>query len=148
MTSESNTTDRLENKLEEQIGELEEQLKEVKKKAEISRTEWKRYREGGRIYPPVFMDEEIGLLDITTPCKHKFKVKDYAGYPFIEIRECFQPAPGNLRELENRRVHFYAKNITDYIRLLKKAERAINKATIDAEKEAENDKKKGMAAYD
>ena len=33
MTSESNTTDRLENILEEQIGELEEQLKEVKKKS-------------------------------------------------------------------------------------------------------------------
>ena len=96
--------------------------------------EWDRYWAGNRSYPPIFEDRAIGTVEITRYEIHKFKINDYGGYPYIEIRTCYKPDVGTLKEIPDQRLILYAKDVDSYISLLKKAVDAIEKAKFEAEK--------------
>ena len=97
--------------------------------------EWDRYWAGKRSYPPIFEDRAIGTVEITRYEIHKFKINDYGGYPYIEIRSCYKPDVGTLKEIPDRRLMLYAKDVDSYISLLKKAVNAIEKAKEEAYRE-------------
>ena len=97
--------------------------------------EWGRYWAGERTYPPIFEDRAIGTVEITRYEIHKFKINDYGGYPYIEIRTCYKPDVGTIKEIPDQRLILYAKDVDSYISLLKKAVNAIEKAKEEAYEE-------------
>ena len=103
--------------------------------------EWGRYWAGEGTYPPIFEDRAIGTVEITRYEIHKFKINDYGGYPYIEIRTCYKPDVGTVKEIPDRRLILYAKDVDSYISLLKKAVNAIEKAKLEAEKLVRKQKK-------
>ena len=105
--------------------------------------EWDRYWDGKRTYPPIFEDRAIGTVEITRYEIHKFKINDYGGYPYIEIRTCYKPDVGTLKEIPDKRLILYAKDVDSYISLLKKAAAAIEKAKLETEELVRKQKKEG-----
>jgi len=95
-------------------------------KDQLERREIERYQKGIRKNPPVFIDKEIGSIRNYKYTVHKIWVRDYCGYPRIELREYYAVGgTDDLEELVPRRNEIDPNMLDSYIELLHRARKQI-----------------------